>query len=106
MRTIILLGALLVASAVHAADLSTLDALVKRGAKLGSGDIERAKLLCVCHLPDGTARLGIFGTFPASFPVSTQVHAQCYVPTYDELTGDVIVQQACSVLSGFFEVVK
>jgi hypothetical protein len=101
-----LLGALLVVGAAHAADLSTLDALVKKGAKLGSGDIEKARLLCVCHLPDGTARLGIFGTFPASFPVAIQVHAQCYVPTYDEANGQVIVQQACSGLNGFFEVVK
>lgn len=94
MRTVAILGVLLLAGVASAADVSTLDGMVKQGQKIGTGDAAKMKSLCICHFADGSARLGHFGTFPSSFPVDTQVHAQCYVPTYGP-TGSMTMQESC-----------
>ncbi len=106
------LAVVLISAVAHAADLSTRDALLKKGLKLGDGTVENAKVLCICHgggtgLSDGT--LGVVGVFAFSGPsAAARVHVECYVPEYAFGTGEIVTSAPC-VSSGagtFWELVK
>jgi len=120
MRTSAILGILLMAGTAGAADLSTVDAMVKQAQKFGaqalSDDIfTKAKLLCLCHDGrDGAGWLGALaytdvGVIGTPSESGDRLRVECYVPTYDVPgTGEAKLTTPCvsGGIGTFWEIVK